>query len=141
MSAAQLGFADLGRACRNDLADLCVGFLGQPQAQPFCLCTAFVNPHDICFYTIDACHNDERDRFLQHCPAEFATVRELARPPAGVSDEEFAAMLPPLPANYAPSRTNRERSPPCSTSAPSAAMPGTTGPTTSGGCTAGSTTA
>lgn len=102
MNAAQLGFEDLGRACRDDLADLCVDFLGQPQAQPFCLCTAFVNPHDICFYTIDACHNDERDRFLQHCPSEFATVRELAQPPAGVSEEEFAAMLPPLPANYAP---------------------------------------
>ena len=102
MTGDAMGFEDLGRACRDDLADLCVDFLGQEHDRPFCLCASFVNPHDICFLTIDAYHDEQRERFQKGSPAEFARVRALARPPEGVSPEAFAAMLPPLPANFAP---------------------------------------
>lgn len=108
MSADQLGFEDMGRACRDDLADRCVEFIGQPHAEPFCLCASFVNPHDICFLTIDAYHDEVRERFLAHSAGEFATVRELSQPPPGVSAAEFERMLPPLPANFAPQEDEPE---------------------------------
>ena len=109
MTGDMLGFEDLGRACRGDLADLCVEFLGQEHDQPLCLCASIINPHDICFVTIDAYHDEQRERFQESSPSEFALVRELARPPAGVSPEEFAAMLPPLPANFEPQADEPEK--------------------------------
>jgi choline-sulfatase len=108
MNSEMLGFEDLGRACRADLADACVDFLGQAHEQPFCLCASFINPHDICFVTIDAYHDAQRERFLQSCPDEFSLVRKLAQPPPGIDPEAFTAMLPPLPANFEPQQDEPE---------------------------------
>jgi choline-sulfatase len=108
MTGEMLGFEDMGRACRGDLADLCVDFLGQEHEQPFCLCASFINPHDICFVTIDAYHDGQRERFLKSCPAEFDLVRRLAEPPPCVTSETFDGMLPPLPDNHEPQQDEPE---------------------------------
>jgi arylsulfatase A-like enzyme len=106
-----LGYRFLTNDRREKLADTCVEFLKGPHTKPFLMFASFINPHDICYVSI----NDQR-RALGLAPAvgedsEFCeTMLDVVRksPDIKAFIEEHA---PPLPSNFA----IPEREPECIT--------------------------
>lgn len=104
LSSEDVGFA---QACDNDrdgLADWAAEFLTQPQEQPFCLVTSFINPHDICFMGIRDSQQTEGEKWLiGRSHAELAALDEALALPEGMDEETFfATVCPPLPPNFGP---------------------------------------
>ncbi len=108
----QYGFEVLTGDQRQTLADSCVQFLQQKHEQPFLLVASFINPHDICYMAINDFERaggsglkgkakKAAKKDSPTAPHQVALAAALQRP-AGLSDEEFLAQLPPLPANLEP---------------------------------------
>lgn len=102
MTPEALGFTDLTRDERDQLAEACVRFLEARRDKPFLLVASFINPHDICYMAID-----DFVRATQAPPMYPQSVverQQLAlamRLPPGVPREEFFRHhAPPLPDNF-----------------------------------------
>lgn len=75
----KFGFDHLTENNRDELAARCAAFLEQDRGRPFFLWASFDNPHDICHFNRD----HVREAFIRATPVES---------------------LPPLPANFEPTR-------------------------------------
>ncbi|MFZ5832781.1 MAG: sulfatase [Planctomycetota bacterium] len=106
MTLEQMGFAQLTRDEREELATACADFLRQKHERPFLLVASFINPHDICYMAIRA-HAEavkaqgRKARNLTSENPAIAALDAAIELPEGVSREEFFAKhCPPLPANF-----------------------------------------
>lgn len=102
MSPATLGFEELTKDSREELAQKCAQFLGGSPEEPFLLVASFINPHDICLMAIDAfTEATGRPAMYPGLKRDRECLAEALRLPAGISEAEFLARLcPPLPANF-----------------------------------------
>jgi arylsulfatase A-like enzyme len=105
MNPQSIGFADLGRDERDGLAENCIRFIRteRQRQNPFLLVASFINPHDICYMSIDDYTRAASKPGMY--PGSIRERKELAaamRLPEGVSREEFFERIcPPLPKNCA----------------------------------------
>ncbi len=97
-----IGFEDLTRDERDQLAEKAAGFLRSQPKEPFLLVTSFINPHDICFVELEAtaayyglpevAPKNSRER---KAIAEAVRLAEKAR-----EDGTFEKLCPPLKKNF-----------------------------------------
>ena len=102
MTPASLGFDELTRDSRDELAARCAEFVQQKRDKPFLLVASLINPHDICYMAIDA-HAKARGQppLYPESKVERQCLARALELPSGVSRAEFFARLcPPLPANF-----------------------------------------
>jgi choline-sulfatase len=92
----------LSRDERDGLADACDTFLRQQHERPFLLVASFVNPHDICYMSLnDYARAQGGVNPWGAAVTEAATLAKAMQLPPGVSREEFFARIcPPLPGNF-----------------------------------------
>lgn len=100
--AADLGFDYRCENERDELADACTEWLGQPRERPFFMVASFINPHDICLMGINESRQTEQERWLsEHMKLECEMVQQALQRPEGVSEDEFfETYCPPLPDNF-----------------------------------------
>ncbi|MBD3349439.1 MAG: sulfatase-like hydrolase/transferase, partial [Candidatus Eisenbacteria bacterium] len=102
MQPDDMAFTTLTTDSREGLSAACVEFLRRDHDRPFLLAASFVNPHDICFMSLDA-YAKATDGPLAYPDSKRPreVLREEARIPEGTSEAEFlAARCPPLPDNH-----------------------------------------
>lgn len=104
MTLENVGFEDLTRDERDELADKCAAFLSEKHDRPFLLVASFINPHDICYMAIDAYTKaNNLPLMYPRSVVERQRVAEALQTPPAISREEFFAKhCPPLPANHGP---------------------------------------
>jgi choline-sulfatase len=92
------------------LAEKCVDFLSGKHDKPFFLVASFINPHDICYYGLDAASKAYNLPLLDAKAAtERATVAEALRLADKVKQEGiYDALCPPLKKNFRPTRNQTE---------------------------------
>lgn len=102
MTIESIGFEQLTRDERDELADRCAEFLRQPHEKPFLLVASFINPHDICYMAIDDfTRSTGKEPMYPQSRVERQRLAEALQMPPGVSEDEFFARLcPPLPDNF-----------------------------------------
>ena len=102
MTLDTIGFEDLTRDERDELAGKAAAFLTEKHDKPFRLVASFINPHDICYMAIDSFRKaTAHETMYPKSTIERQRVNEAQQLPAGVSREEFFARhCPPLPANH-----------------------------------------
>jgi arylsulfatase A-like enzyme len=103
--AEDIGFEDITRDERDDLAAACADFLAQPAGdKPFALMCHLINPHDICYMAIrDAATSENEARIMKNASIEIEELDKALQHPSGVSDAEFfETHCPPLPDNFGP---------------------------------------
>jgi choline-sulfatase len=96
----------IATAQRHELAAACSDFLKRPHDKPFLLVASFINPHDICYYTIDMARALKTDPYYYQAgdpeKGAYEYLAKALQKPAGVSGEEFySSYCPPLPENFA----------------------------------------
>lgn len=102
MTPATLGFEELTKDSREELAQKCAEFLIDSPQEPFLLVASFINPHDICLMAIDAFTTATgRLPLYPGLKRDRECLAEALRLPHGMSEAEFFARLcPPLPSNF-----------------------------------------
>lgn len=102
MNPASIGFQQAIGDARDELADHAAAFIKSRHDRPFFLTTAFINPHDICFLSIDdfTAANGMPRRY-EKSVKERATLAEALSRMNGRTRAEFAAAeCPPLRVNH-----------------------------------------
>jgi len=104
LTSEALGFKNVSRDERNDLAESCAGFIKEEHGKPYFLVASFINPHDICYMALDGLTFDQPEypprKKLSAARIKLAEAMKL---PEGVGEEEFfATHCPPLPLNFEP---------------------------------------
>jgi len=102
LTPEDLGFETISTDERDQLADDCMDFLGQPHDKPFLLVASFINPHDICHMAIRDFAETDLEKSLSHPDRiEVQEVDKALELPDGMSrDKFFATVCPPLPDNF-----------------------------------------
>ena len=101
MTPKSIGFEEITRNQREDLAKACAEFFQTKRDKPFLLVASFINPHDICYMAIDD-HTRSKGLAVMYPGSRIERQRlaEALKLPEGVSREEFFERIcPPLPAN------------------------------------------
>ena len=107
MRAEDLGFTYLCEDEREELAEVCAGYLKSYDGEkPFAMVASFINPHDICLMAISdfASQCGEADQKIAELfHRETLSVKEAQKLPEGMHpDIFFETVCPPLPENYQP---------------------------------------
>ncbi len=108
--AEDLGFTVLTTDERDELAEVCSGYVQQKHDKPFALVASFINPHDICHMAIlDDRYSGRRSDLEKpfpdgiHKTNEYLCLDDALSLPEGISEEDFfESHCPPLPANHKP---------------------------------------
>jgi len=96
-----LGYRNLTRDSRQDLADACAEFLKGRHEKPFLLFVSFINPHDICYMAINDFNRANGQAPIDNVDSKTCeAVLDRARK-AGDIGAFVEKNCPPLPANHA----------------------------------------
>ena len=96
-----LGYRNLTRDSRQDLADACAEFLKGRHEKPFLLFVSFINPHDICYMAINDFNRANGQAPIDNVDSKTCeAVLDRARK-AGDIGAFLEKNCPPLPANHA----------------------------------------
>jgi choline-sulfatase len=103
-----IGFDNISKDQRAQLADDCAAFLRKKHEKPFLLVASFINPHDICYMAIRSFEQSSGKAVLGKrageqgfARPELAALDEALKLPASMSREAFfSTVCPPLPPNF-----------------------------------------
>jgi arylsulfatase A-like enzyme len=104
LTAEALGFRNVSKDERDDLAQSIGQYIAARPADPYFMVVSLINPHDICYMAIrDFAETDREKKLLETGAEELMTLDKAMRLPEGVSEEVFfAKYCPTLPLNYEP---------------------------------------
>jgi arylsulfatase A-like enzyme len=110
MTPESIGFENIERNERDELATACAEFVKREHEKPFLLVASFINPHDICYMAIDSHAKAQGKAALYaHSRVERERLAKALKLPDGVTREEFfERYCPPVPDNYEISRFEPE---------------------------------
>ncbi len=95
-----IGYRDLTRNSRQELAEVCAGYIKQKHDKPFFMFASFINPHDICYMAINDYRRSKSE--LPHDNLDSKTCEALLEPVR--KNENLHAFVeqncPPLPQNH-----------------------------------------
>ena len=103
MQPKALGFKNISKNHRQELAEKASEFIKAKHDKPYFLMVSFINPHDICFMALrDGQPPDQHQRFTDRY-RECKVLDEALQMPDGVTKKDFfETYCPPLPDNYEP---------------------------------------
>lgn len=98
MKLDKIGFRDLTRDERGELADECAQFVKQPHEKPFLLVASFINPHDICYMAINDHLRSQGKRPIDNVASKI--MEDLIEEPRKNLEEFVEKHCPPVPDNF-----------------------------------------
>jgi len=99
-SVEKIGFDIISKNQRDEIADTCADYVKKNNQKPFLMIASFINPHDICFMSIDrfAAADDPLRNFGRGAIDKVRTIlREADEVSASGPPDQT---LPPLPVNF-----------------------------------------